>query len=59
MQKLENVLWRAGIGGVECRREYAWDDNSVDRGVCCGRGGQGMSQNLNDGGEGRGLGFYA
>lgn len=44
---------------VECWREDTWDDKSVDGGSCCGRGCQGVSQNLNDGGEGRGLGLYA
>ena len=44
--------------GIKCRREDAWDDKSVDGGSCCSRRCQGVSQNLNDGGEGRGLGFY-
>lgn len=44
--------------GIEYRREDAWNDKSVDGGSCCGRGCQGVSQNLNDGSEGRSVGFY-
>lgn len=38
--------------GVECRGEDAWDDKPVDGSGRCGQGGQGLGQNLNDGGEG-------